>query len=508
MTRFQLRKQKEEARLAQLHWLDAMPQDVSATIAYHMHSEEQHCCNACNPLSALLQLAAVSVQQRNAVSESFWNKLVVHSSTPPTWCSVFQGNLREIDFKSYGRSDDFIHLLKEPTLCTAYVSNRALHLKKVSQATQLQELHVKFQVRSPAHYIITALKALDVIKLGFSCNTAVSRYGACIFDVFPDSAAFGDLFSSCPSLRRLDISCLCSRPVTHVMSFFEELPVLKELALNIPFSEDVLPHLRKTKSVSLRFGTVLSGIYTDKYLQFRLATRAGPCITAIEAFSSQAPFDRFYRELILSGADVELLTNCPSLHSLHLGLEAAAENQLPNFSQLDSLRLFWKPNLPLEVMLGNRLSSRSEVYHRLDSSFFNRVMMESPNLKDLCLFAVRLCNTDVKKILFHLGSQLEMFGTSVFFQKEDLYDCVLFRLECVGKTCRSMRQLELRDPGIPLLVYQQQSPMIEVWNELLDENIAVLRRALPQLDIELLYDCLEELGICVEDCSLKANAID
>lgn len=491
---------QEQPKPTQRIWLDIMPPEVNTRIASHLHPEEQEFCDDCKPLSPLLQLADVSDAQRKAVADSFQNELVVNSSTSSKWVRIFEGNVSQLDFKASDCLSGFYNLLQESTLHTAFISNQPVELSNVSQARQLRELHIALDFKGQPQYIVRALEKLDISKLGISCAKQCEQI--CIFNFFPNRSAFQDLFNSCRNLRQLKIACICDQSNTGVMNFLAELPVLDELALNFPLKEEALSAMGRMKSVCLQANIECNSPYEEKWSQFRLAIKAGPYMTKIKAFCNEMPFGGMSPTLIVSEHVILQLAACTRLETLHIGLEPMVEEYLPALTKLESLRLFWYPKLPINAALDTDLPQWVEVYHRPRSSFFHRILWDMPKLKDLCLFTMRISNNELHEILSHHGSTLEVFGTSVLFQEEELFDRILFNMEEVGNYCRSLRRLEMRDTGTPLRAYRRMAWMdsdsIEYWNKIVDHEISLLKRLVPLLDTELLCDCLEEFGLTLE----------
>lgn len=469
------RQAQEQASRAQRMWLDALPLEINSHIALYLNNGKAPDFQDRN--FAVLHLANVSKKQREAVLEATSYSFELQYDSSAKWNAVFRDSIRHVNTNNF-RGDDFLALLKAPTLETATVSNRSVHLKLIAKVKQLRELTVEFSVRSPAHYLLSTLNALDLRKLSFNCSWFHSR-GVCVFNLFPTCLDCIELSSLCPTVSEMEFNCDCSGKNHDLARFVDAFPQLRKLTLNVEVSEYVIERLRSFDSVTLKTSPHRGGLHHPA--QFKLATKIGNVVTGIVTSSH---FDGAWwvpRDPVIDAAGVAELTKCPRLTNLDMYIEKRAERGLPELTELRSLRLQWDPSDMYEWIGPEPVSQ----HYAPSPEFFRRIVGSAPGLEELCLFRASISIADLDLMLKTLGKGLKVFGTSIEGQSEHAGDRLLSLINMVVRYNPNLRRLSVfyHDAGVERVV---ESGTMPSKREIL---LAArhLQRGCPQLDIKKLF---------------------
>lgn len=472
-TRAQTRRRaQEQAQRARRMWLDALPPEINTHIALLVKAPDFQ-----DREVAALHLANVSERQRQAVLEAMAYTFELQYDSSAEWNAVFRDSIRHLNTNNF-RGDYFLELLKAPTLETAIVSNRSVHLKLIAKVKQLREITVEFSVRSPAHYLLSTLNALDLRKLGFNCSWFHSR-GVCIFDLFPTYVECIQLSRLCPNVTDMEFNCDCSGKNHDLARFIDAFSQLRKLTLNLEVSEYVIERLRSFDSVTLKTSPHRGGLRHPA--QLKLATKIGKAVTGIV---TSCHFNGAWwvpRDPAIDVAGVAELTECPHLTNLDMYIKNGAEVGLVELTQLRSLRLQWDPSDMYE-WIGNEPVSP---HYAPSSEFFRHIVARAPGLEELCLYRTKISIADLDLMLKSLGRGLKVFGTSVEGQSDHSGERLLSVINMVLRYNPNLRRLSMfyHDAGIERFI---ESGTMPLKREIL-LAFKRLQRGCPQLDIKKLY---------------------
>lgn len=472
---------QEQAKRRPMMWLDALPLEISTHIALYLNkglAPEFQDRNL-----ALLNLARTSVRQQNAALEATAYSFELQYDSPADWNIVFKNNIRHVSTKNF-RGDKFLDLLKAGTLETAAVSNRSVHLKLIARLQHLRELTVEFSVRSPAHYLLSALHVLDLKKLAFNCSWYHSR-GVCVFELFPTPVECNQLSALCPNLAELEFSCDCSKQDHDLSRFVRAFPQTRSLTFNLQVSDDVVSMLQGLDSVTLKTSQLHCGLRHPA--QFKLAAQIGNPITGIVTSSH---FDGAWwvpRDPLIGAAGVAELGKCPRLAHLDMYIENGGEKVFPRLTELRSLRLQWDPSDMYEWIGLEPVSP----HYSPHSDFYMRIVADAPGLQELCLFRAKISLADLDFILKALGGGLRVFGTSIEGQSEHAGERLLSLVDMVTRYNSSIRRLCLfyHDAGVTKLIGHETICLAPSTKRIL-LAFKRLQRRCPQLDINKLFSWL------------------
>lgn len=382
------------------------------------------------------------------------------------WAAIFAHSIRSIKTGcDLAYFDGVIHLLKAPTLRVACIPNKSDYLESISRAAGLQSLSVEFSDYSPVHFLLNALKRLNLVELRLKCSHS------CLFKhLFPTREAWFELATLCPNVSVLEINCICSADQVELSQFINKFRNLRQLTFNRPVANRTVDFLRILQSVSLRH--VCNGGLTMRE-QLQLAAKIKGPVVAIES----SYFPMHSKDSLINDDLVALLATCPRLVKLDLHLLRGAEEKIPQLRELRSLRLRWQ----YSVVEGP--AGPEERYHRPSPRFFQRVVSMALNLKILCLFRVCIPMEELERILRMTGARLEVFGMSIVGQDEKAQVRLLNVMELVRCNNSSLRRLEVF--AQPLLPKEGLSmAFCTYWHDKLFHALWLLKRRIPMLEVK------------------------
>lgn len=465
-------------------WLDAIPQEILLIIARKLHLATSLERKRGITLS-IFQFASVSSKLRAIVCESLSYSLSISSkslSEIANWSALFGTSVREIscNTRATDTTAPLLPLLSAPSLRTASLTNCPADLFAVSQSKSLTSLSVTFVCPSPSDHLEDALRRLQIRSLSLSCMFL----GNCIFrDIFPAPEAWRRLAECCPGLSQLNVKCECKRREYGVSfdisPFVSALPTMRTIVVNYPMSREMVPFMRSLDSVTLiqhrwpyRRSNSPANLHT-------LAAEIGRPITAVhDVREVNSNWLEPPRMPSMNVEDLQRLSACPRMQKLQAVIESGAEDALPMMQELTSLKI---AALPKNWNQSRTISLKDPGFHAPSSSFFHRLLNDMNKLRELSLFHMRVDMTQVQAVLRALGTQLELFGSSIVGQMEEPRSRLSLVMDAAGRHCPKLQELEFCRSALPTV---ETFPDVQLWAPKVLCMAKVLKRRAPGWNID------------------------